>query len=40
MISLLAYGKHVAINAGNSGIAYWLKDKTIFYLYGKPIYIY
>lgn len=39
MLSLLAYGKHVALNAGNSGNAYWSKDKKIFYLHGKPILI-
>lgn len=37
MISLLAYGKFVALNAGNSGSVYWSKDKKIFYLHGKPI---
>jgi superfamily II DNA helicase RecQ len=39
MISLLAYGKHIALNAGNSGNVYWSKDKKIFYLHGKPILI-
>ena len=39
IISLLAYGKSVALAAGNSGNAYWSKDKRIFYLNGRPIYI-
>jgi superfamily II DNA helicase RecQ len=39
MLSLLAYGKFVALNAGNSGNVYWSRDKTIFYLNGKPIVI-
>lgn len=39
MLSLLAYGKFIALNAGNSGNAQWSKDKTIFYLGGKPIII-
>ena len=38
-LSLLAYGKHVALTAGNAGNAYWSKDKKIFYLHGRPIYI-
>ena len=38
-LSLLAYSKHAALAAGNSGNAYWLKDKKIFYLHGRPIYI-
>ena len=38
-LSLLAYGKHVALAAGNSGNAYWSKDKKIFYLHGRRIYI-
>ena len=39
MISLLAYGKHIAQAQGNSGNASWSKDKTIFYLNGRPIII-
>jgi superfamily II DNA helicase RecQ len=39
IINLLAYGKFVALNAGNSGNAYWSKDKKIFYLHGQPIVI-
>ncbi|KAF2741591.1 hypothetical protein M011DRAFT_374516, partial [Sporormia fimetaria CBS 119925] len=35
-ISLLAYSKHIALVAGNSGNAYWSKDKRIFYLHGRP----
>jgi hypothetical protein len=38
-LSLLAYGKSVALAAGNAGNAYWSKDKRIFYLHGRPIYI-
>ena len=38
-LSLLAYSKHAALAAGNSGNAYWSKDKKIFYLHGRPIYI-
>jgi superfamily II DNA helicase RecQ len=39
VLSLLAYGKFVAMTAGNSGNAYWSEDKKIFYLNGRPIYI-
>jgi superfamily II DNA helicase RecQ len=39
MLSLLAYGKFVALNAGNSGNVYWSRDKTIFYLGGRPIVV-
>jgi hypothetical protein len=38
-LRLLAYGKYVALAAGNSGNAYWSMDKKIFYLHGRPIYI-
>jgi superfamily II DNA helicase RecQ len=38
-LSLLAFGKHVALASGNAGNAYWSKDKKIFYLHGRPIYI-
>ncbi|KAF1923405.1 uncharacterized protein M421DRAFT_406996 [Didymella exigua CBS 183.55] len=38
-LSLLAYGKYVALAAGNPGNAYWSKDKKIFYLHGRRIYI-
>ncbi|KAF3029584.1 hypothetical protein E8E11_000352 [Didymella keratinophila] len=38
-LSLLAYCKYVALAAGNSGNAYWSKDKKIFYLHGRRIYI-
>lgn len=37
MISLLAYGKFIALNTGNSGNVYWLKDKKTFYLHGRLI---
>ena len=39
MISMLAYGKHIGLTAGNSGNAYWLEDKQTFYLNGRPIVI-
>ncbi|KAL6162866.1 hypothetical protein ACJQWK_10470 [Exserohilum turcicum] len=39
MISLLAYGKHAALNEGNAGNAYWSPDKKTFYLSGRPIAI-
>jgi hypothetical protein len=39
MISLLAYGKHAALNEGNAGNAYWSPDKKIFCLNGRPIVI-
>jgi hypothetical protein len=37
MINLLAMGKHIGLNAGNSGNAYWLQDKETFYLNGRLI---
>jgi hypothetical protein len=39
MINLLAMGKHIGLNAGNSGNAYWSKDKKTYYLNGRPIVI-
>ena len=39
MISLLAYGKYIGLNAGNSGNANWSEDKKIFYLNGRPIVV-
>jgi hypothetical protein len=39
MINLLAIGKHIRLNAGNSSNAYWLQDKKIYYLNARPIYI-
>jgi hypothetical protein len=39
MISLLAYGKHAAINEGNAGNTYWSPDKKTFYLNGRPIVV-
>jgi hypothetical protein len=36
---LLAYSKHVALAAGNSGNACWSKDKKIFYLHGWLIHL-
>jgi hypothetical protein len=36
-LSLLAYGKSVALATGNDGSVSWSTDKTIFYLHGKPI---
>jgi hypothetical protein len=31
-LNLLAMGKHIGLNAGNSGNAYWSEDKKTFYL--------
>jgi hypothetical protein len=39
MINLLAIGKHIGLNVGNSGNAYWSKDKKTYYLNGRPIVI-
>lgn len=39
MISMLAYGKHIGLNAGNSGNAHWSPDKKTFYLNSRPIAI-
>jgi hypothetical protein len=39
MINLLAMGKYIGLNAGNSGNAYWSKDKKTYYLNGRPIVI-
>jgi hypothetical protein len=39
MISLLAYGKHAALNEGNARNVYWSPDKKIFYLSGRLIMI-
>jgi superfamily II DNA helicase RecQ len=39
MLSLLAYGKHIAHSQGNTGNAYWSEDKKVFYLNGRPIVI-
>jgi hypothetical protein len=36
---MLVYGKHVALTAGNAGNAQWSKDKSIFSLHDRPIYI-
>jgi superfamily II DNA helicase RecQ len=37
MLSLLAYGKHAAMNEGNAGNTSWSPDKKTFYLNGRPI---
>jgi hypothetical protein len=39
IINLLAMGKYIRLNAGNSGNAYWLKDKKTYYLNGRLIAI-
>ena len=39
IISMLAYGKHVGLNAGNSGNAHWSLDKETFYLNSQLIAI-
>jgi superfamily II DNA helicase RecQ len=38
-INLLAMGKYIGLNAGNSGNAYWSQDKETFYLNGRPILV-
>lgn len=37
MVSLLAYGKSVALNSGNAGSVLWSKDKRTLFLHGRPI---
>jgi hypothetical protein len=37
MINLLAMGKYIGLNAGNSGNAYWSKDKKTYYLNGARL---
>jgi hypothetical protein len=39
MLSLLAYGKHAALNEGNASNAYWSPNKKVFYLSSRPIVI-
>lgn len=39
MISMLAYGKHIELTAGNSGNAYWSEDKQMFFLNGRRIIV-
>jgi superfamily II DNA helicase RecQ len=39
MLNLLAYGKHIAVNEGNAGNAYWSPDKKVFFLNGRPIIV-
>jgi len=39
MISLLAYGKAIALNHNNPGSVFWSKDKKTVYLHGRPIVI-
>jgi superfamily II DNA helicase RecQ len=39
MISLLAYGKHIAMNEGNVGIVSWSQNRKILYYKGFPIEI-
>ena len=39
MISMLAYGKHIGLIAGNLGNAYWSEDKQTFYLNSQLIVI-
>jgi superfamily II DNA helicase RecQ len=38
-LSILAYGKFVALSAGNSGSTTWSSNKQTFYLHGKPIHL-
>jgi hypothetical protein len=37
MLSMLAYGKHLAMNHGNSDAVSWSKDRLILSYRGKPI---
>lgn len=37
MISLLAYGKHIALNTGNAASTQWSRDMKVLRLHGKPI---
>jgi hypothetical protein len=37
MISLLAYGKHIAMNEGNAGMVSWSQDRQTLYYKGLPI---
>ena len=37
MISLLAYGKHIAMNEGNAGAVLWSRNKQILYYKGQPV---
>jgi hypothetical protein len=39
MINLLAMGKYIRLNIGNSSNVYWLKDKKTYYLNGCLIMI-
>lgn len=39
MISLLAYGKSIALNTSNAGSVQWSVDKKVLYLHGRPIVI-
>jgi hypothetical protein len=39
MINLLAMGKYIGLNVGNSGNIYWSKDKKTYYLNGRLIVI-
>jgi len=39
MISLLAYGKAIALNHNNPGSVFWSKDKKTVFLHGRPIVI-
>jgi hypothetical protein len=37
MLSMLAYGKHLAMNHGNSGAVSWSEDRLMLSYQGKPI---
>ena len=39
MISLLAYGKSIALNTSNAGSVQWSPDHRVLYLRGRPIVI-
>jgi len=39
MISLLAYGKSIALNTSNEGSVHWSPDRRVLYLHGRPVAI-
>ena len=39
LLSLLAYGKYIAMNSGSAGNAFWSEDRKVFHLNGRPIVV-
>jgi hypothetical protein len=37
MLSMLTYGKHLAMNHGNAGTVSWSKDRLVLSYRGRPI---